>query len=82
MSEYIYHSKGTPMQDINGEISLPRKEIVRCCDCKHYHDGTDYKGERYVMPYCLAIGALEFGALFEVGDDDFCSWGERKTVDA
>lgn len=60
--------------DNGGEL---REEIVRCRDCVHFHDGTDYKGERYTEPHCLAIGALEFGALFEVGDDDFCSWGER-----
>lgn len=53
------------------------EEIVRCRDCKYYHDGTT-NGRRYAEPHCLAIGELAYGALFEVDEDCFCSWGERK----
>ena len=53
------------------------EQIVRCRDCKHYHDGTN-NGRRYAEPHCLAIGELAYGALFEVDESDFCSWGERE----
>lgn len=54
-------------------------KVVRCRDCKYYHDGT-YNGRRYAEPHCLAIGELAYGALFEIDEDCFCSWGERKEV--
>ena len=80
MSEYVYCSHGEPLANDSGEIALARKEIVRCRDCKYYHDGIS-NGRRYAEPYCLAIGELAYGALFEVDEDCFCSWGERKEVD-
>jgi len=56
------------------------EEIVRCRDCEYYHDGTN-NGRRYTEPHCLAIGELAYGALFDVDENDFCSWAKRK-VDA
>jgi len=56
------------------------EEIVRCRDCEYYHDGTN-NGRRYAEPHCLAIGELAYGALFDVDENDFCSWAKRK-VDA
>ena len=53
------------------------KRIVRCRDCRYFHDGTS-NGRRYAEPHCLAIGELAYGVLFEVDEDCFCSWGERK----
>lgn len=53
------------------------EEVVRCRDCKYYHDGTN-NGRRYAEPHCLAIGELTYGALFDVDENDFCSWAERK----
>ena len=53
--------------------------IVRCRDCANYHDGiSQYTGRRFAEPHCLAIGALAYGALFEVSENDYCSWGERR----
>lgn len=56
-------------------------EIVRCRDCEYYRDGK-MNGRRYSEPYCGAIGELSFGAVFEVTEDDFCAWAERKVDDA
>lgn len=53
------------------------EEIVRCRGCANYHDGT-VNGKRRMEPHCRAIGALAYGALFEVGENDFCAWGERR----
>lgn len=66
VSEYIYHSKGTPLCDVDGEISLPRSEIVRCRDCKHYtHEKSDW---------CHFHGDIAWST------NGFCAWGERKEV--
>ena len=54
------------------------EKVVRCRDCDYYHTGIGPDGKRYAEPHCLAIGALEFGAVFEVDGNDFCSWGERR----
>ena len=70
------------MLDERGNISLPRERIIRCADCKHYHDGRSADGKRYAEPYCLAIGELAYGALFGVDKLDFCSWAERKEEEA
>ena len=44
-------------------------EVVRCKDCKH-RDPEDHKCDS---------GQLErAGCFFPVGDDYFCSWGERR----
>ena len=53
------------------------ERIVRCRDCKRYHDGT-MNGRRYSEPHCLAIGELSCGGVFEVDENDYCSWAERR----
>lgn len=55
-----------------------REKVVRCRDCKHFADGTTANGQWYSEPYCRAIGSLAYGALFEIDDNDYCSWGERR----
>lgn len=67
MSEYIYASRGTPMQDISGEISLPREQIVRCMDCKWFTNSSHYGA------YCT-----NFGAPLYDDYDGFCAWACRK----
>lgn len=73
MSEYIYASSGEPLAHIDGEITLARKEIVRCRDCIYlehwkFRDGS----ERLV---CCMVD------VFDVFEDGFCAWGERKVED-
>ena len=67
MSEYIYSSQGELLVNERGEISLPRREIVRCSDCK----------------WCMAYSKIVYCELFahrmpnnEL--DGFCVWGERR----
>lgn len=83
MSEYIYEHVQSGADHMGKQVELPtlvqREEIVRRRDCEYYHDGTS-NGRRYSEPHCLAIGELAYGALFEVDEDCFCSWGERKEV--
>lgn len=69
MSEYIYASCGEPLANDNGEISLARKQVVRCRDCKYF--------------YCLWSDACVCTRNKEklmpwVEPDGFCKWGERK----
>lgn len=77
MTEYLITLNDEPEEDGCYRLTKPAEEIVRCRDCKYYHDGTS-NGRRYAEPHCLAIGELAYGALFEVGENDFCSWAERK----
>ena len=42
-------------------------EVVRCKDCIHYEHGKGY------APWCNHMCGLD-----EMGEDDFCSYGERK----
>ena len=58
--------------------AVVRGELVRCRDCKHYRDGIGENGRRYSEPHCGEIGALAYGALFEVSEDCYCAWGKRK----
>ena len=45
-------------------------EVVRCKDCKHRYNGKDC-----THPLLLSYS---WGAIRNVKDDDFCSYGERK----
>lgn len=52
--------------------SAPAEEdvvkVVRCKDCKYFRD--DYR-------YCVLLGVDYFGDS-KVGENDFCSYGERR----
>ena len=77
MSEYIVKAAEWAI-DYNGDSLFKNaEEIVRCKDCAYYHDGT-INGKRRMEPHCKAIGALAYGALFDVDENDFCSWAERR----
>lgn len=72
MSEYIYASSGEPLAHIDGEITLARKEIVRCRDCVHY---KPYMTHRHgMMNRCHD----EHGHTHKRDESDFCSRGERR----
>ena len=68
MSEYIYGSIGDPLANVLGEIYLPRVEVVRCRDCKHWQPWM--KGAK---PECWA-----YGEQIETEPDGFCAWGVRR----
>ena len=84
MSEHIIETEISdgklfiPYQDKLSEAV--REEIVRCRDCKYWTDGIIDR-RRYSEPYCGAIGELLDGALFEVDENDFCSWCERRDAE-
>ena len=71
MSEYIYASLGEPLAHIDGEITLARKEIVRCRDCDYY-DHWDAYGPYREKHVC---GHWDY---LEINPDGFCAWGERR----
>ena len=79
MSEYVYYSKGRPMRDAGGEISLPREEIVRCKDCKlsRIFDGKRYPGKKYKgLMYCINWGDGMQGEWTK--PDGYCHRAKRK----
>lgn len=49
-------------------------EVVRCRECKHYRSGKPFPGTSYCarLPYYAGAGGLN------VGDEDYCSSGERR----
>lgn len=77
MSEYVYYSDGTPLASAGGEISLPRKRIVRCRDCKHFRiePWDEVLAAQYGAPpmICERTGDMD-----DVEPDGFCSWAERR----
>ena len=46
-------------------------EVVRCKDCKHRYNGKDCTHPLFL--------SYSWGAIRKVKDDDFCSYGERRT---
>jgi hypothetical protein len=46
-------------------------EVVRCKDCKHYHEETGFCEEHS----CFCKEDMEWNMFAE---DDFCSYGERR----
>ena len=58
------------VQYLNTLPTVDAMEVVRCRDCKHRYNGKDC-----THPILLAYS---FGAIRNVKDDDFCSYGERK----
>ena len=47
-------------------------EVVRCKDCKHYKPMKPYPSYNGHTNYCCRSASVR------VGDNDFCSYGERK----
>ena len=45
-------------------------KVVRCKECKHYDCGNGHR------PWCNHLNGLD-----EMHDDDYCSYGERRTDD-
>lgn len=67
MTEYVYD-----MGDCRDPI---RERIVRCRDCKLRSTYSENEYER--ISVCRRIASN-----YRVRDDDFCSWGIKKEVDA
>ena len=69
-SEFLGTVSVVAVRDIDDAPTIDAVPVVRCKDCRFY---AAYKGE------CFREGFIftEDGSLY-VGDDDFCSYGERK----
>lgn len=76
MSEYIYFSYSEVLANEDGDISLPREEIVRCHDCKYSTgDGTCC----WHFAYDELDGYNEWITQpADVEPTGFCKWGERR----
>ena len=58
------------LQDIDEARTVDAVEVVRCRDCKHRYNGKDC-----THPLLLSYS---WGAIRNVKNDDFCSYGERR----
>lgn len=58
------------VRDIMDAETVDAVEVVRCRECKHRYNGKDC-----THPLLLSYS---FGAIRNVKDNDFCSYGERK----
>ena len=54
-----------------GAITINHEEVVRCRDCKHYHDRN---GAILPSTVCQRLGYYNFKAE----PDGFCAWSCRK----
>lgn len=77
MSEYIYASRGEPLANGEGVISLAcAGEVVRCRDCKHFTPKGTHKFEngKVNADYCIYVR----GFMLQITPDGFCAWAERR----
>lgn len=65
MNEYVYYSRGVPLKDCYGDISLPREKIVRCRNCKYYE------------PLVYRHFSCEL-LTYPVTQNGFCAWSELR----
>lgn len=57
--------------------------VVRCKDCKHWGGNTVYAADRIYLAECKRH-KTQFNEMIAdelTGENDFCSWGERKNED-
>lgn len=55
--------------NIEAQPTIDAVEVVRCKDCKYFENHCD----------CVKHSADILGYVIEVTDDDYCSYGERRT---
>lgn len=68
-NEYVYDTNAV-LDSIDSQPTVDAVEVVRCRECKHRYNGKDC-----THPLLLSYS---FGAIRNVKDNDFCSYGERK----
>lgn len=62
------------IKDLDRQPTVDAVEVIRCRECKHYRSGEPSPGTSYCarLPYYAGAGGLN------VGDEDYCSFGERR----
>ena len=78
---------GTILSEIiTGELPSAQPEIIRCKDCKHWRQQTNYQGAPLSFGFCESDDMWRslYGEIYEVShidtDDDFyCGYAERRT---
>lgn len=63
-----------PLKDISYAVAIDSVTVVRCKDCRYYdnHYGSPYRNHNDDhIGDCMQCNHF-------VGDDDYCSFGERK----
>lgn len=57
---------------INHAPAVDAVPVVRCKDCRHFREA--FFGEKY----CNRPVMCGFAEIGDLGDDDYCSYGERR----
>ena len=77
---------GTVLSEVTGELPSARPEVIRCKDCKHWRQQTNYQGAPLSFGFCESDDMWRslYGEIYEVShidtDDDFyCGYAERRT---
>lgn len=67
--------------DIVAFPTIDAVEVVRCRDCKHWHEETSWCTihSHFVDAYGMACHPWESADWKMLQDNDFCSYGERRT---
>ena len=62
---------------VDDQPTIDAVPVVRCKDCKHYKHGKHFTDINFCqrLPYYAEQGGLN------TADDDFCSYGERRSDD-
>ena len=81
-----WHPHVNFMIDAIKELPSAQPEIIRCKDCKHWRQQTNYQGAPLSFGFCESDDMWRslYGETYEVShidtDDDFyCGYAERKT---
>jgi len=74
------------IQDVLEGLPSAEPEIIRCRDCKHWRQQTNYQGALLSFGFCESDDMWRslYGETYEVShidtDDDFyCGYAERRT---
>lgn len=74
------------MQDVVSNLPSAQPEIIRCKDCKHWRQQTNYQGAPLSFGFCESDNMWQslYGETYEVAhidtDDDFyCGYAKRRT---
>ena len=65
------------VEDIRNAPTVDAVEVIRCKDCKHYHEFRT-KRNKQIMRFCMRMAKNDME--YHVKPDDYCSYGERSCL--
>ena len=78
----IYQKKIVPgLKSEIKDLKENRIAVIRCRECKHYQESTNPEMNGIKFCYRLMHPTEDRRIGYNFGDDDFCSYGERRNKD-